>query len=128
MQNATKEGLKEHWSEKRKGRKKEHTTTKNIWRKKKRKEKRKKSLYSEDLSVPSIHLIVLGLSSIYYPQTKSLSLHICTHFPLQEMTIFSPCDHASQPHLNFLSLSREKRKRGMKKKSEFNTIQHKVIS
>lgn len=99
-----------------------------IYEEKEKKRKRKKSLYSEDLSVPSIHLIVLGLSSIYYPQTKSLSLHICTHFPLQEMTIFSPCDHASQPHLNFLSLSREKRKRGMKKKSEFNTIQHKVIS
>ena len=128
MQNATKEGLKEHWSEKRKGRKEHTTRTKNIWRKKKRKEKERKVCIVRIFQCHQFKLIVLGLSSIYYPQTKSLSLHICTHFPLQEMTIFSPCDHASQPHLNFLSLSREKRKRGMKKKSEFNTIQHKVIS
>lgn len=87
------------------------------WKKKKKgegkKEYMKKSLYSEDLSVPSIQLIVFGLSSIYFslPHTK---LTFPTHLHPLSLTWHDRSHHAIMffipPPSTFfiLSLLREK--------------------
>jgi len=90
-------------------------------KKEKKGKEKKRGFDSEDLSVPSIHLIVLGLSSIYFFPPNKIAFPAHLHPLSLTRLFFSPYarDHASLPSpLNFLSLSREKRKRRMKKKRE----------
>jgi hypothetical protein len=86
----------------------------------------------EDLSVPSIQLIVLGLSSIYFSPKKKLNKKAFpAHLHPLSLTRHDYFSHQaimlilSQTFLLFLE---KKGKEGMKKEKGMNTVEHKVMS